>query len=1045
MPENLGSANLEFRVDLEKFQGDLKAALSLVKQTLSEMKQGLNINVDNINFEPLKNDLKSLPSLADNVKDSVNNSLNSFAKFEIITGVINQVKAAFGELKSYVMDLGKEYADAELVQNKLQAGLERIGAGDFYNTLIKQAEDLHKITPFDDQDITNMQAMMTTFDGISGALIERLTPSMLNLASAFSRAGDTGMNLQNLAIMIGKSGATEMSGALQRVGIVMDETTKSMWKTYTAAERFAAMETLLANNSSITAEAFGKTLAGQIEITKNAFGDIKEYLGKAFAPVILEICKAVQGLAEWFGTLSPAIQTTIGLIGALAIAAVALIPILSALNIELGGLPIIIGAVIAAIGGIAIYISENIDSIRAWVTSMAGGEDAINNLKQTISTLWEGLKDLWSFVVDEFSGAWDELKTNMSGVIDMFKGSGDGGSVLLDVLKDLAKNGFELLKVIVNTAIEAFLKINKIITDLIIQNPQILEALKVLGGVGFAGVIWYANAVIDVFKTLIGWASNVANAVIAVAKALNTLSDISIDDIIFNPSRWRAHMDQIEGDINRIGNAFRNQDKDSKGGKFEDPVRQALTGAETATNENNTQPPGGGQKKKKGSGKDKEELDALKELTAEYDSQVKIMDEQLKRGDASVAQMNELLTKYREQLDILIPTLTKADDIRKANEKIESLKTKQLELEKSLSDEQKKAEKDRNALISDVDKFLEKRQAKVLHGIDKETADIELAYKEMERKVTESKVSEDEKKFQSEKLLNEKTKELSLARIESQKSLDEELKSITLKNSNDEYAIAKDNIEKKYQKEKERIVSTYAESVSRSDLLKQKDLERIKEVAKIETESNKVLKGILTNGFSDAISQIENSFSNMWNSVFGEARSIFQIFIKDVTAELTKLAASKFFESIGNFLLPGISSIFGFLFDGGGYTGDGDPKEPAGIVHKKEYVVGEKGTAFTANRYWLDIMNKGNDIGKYFANATAGFNLQVPVLDIPASFGSPSGSKSIVVNPGISLQVNSNRITGLSDSEWNQIVDEMIPKISEGLRRINKDTLDGTI
>lgn len=1050
MADNLGSASLELRVDLEKFQAELRSALSMVKQTLTEMKQGLNINVDNVNFDPIKDGLKSLPPIADNVKDSVNSTLNSFAKFELITGVINQVKGAVGELKNYVMGLGKEYADTELVQTKLESGLKRIGDGDYFERLKKQADDLHKITPFDDNDITNMQSMMTTFDGISGATIEKLTPAMLDLSSAFARAGDTGMNLQQLAIMIGKSGATEMSGALQKVGIVMDETTKSMWGTMTAAERFSAMEQILSNNTNITAEAFGKTLAGQIGIAEIAFGDIKEAIGKAFAPLIMEVSKAIQGLAGWFGELSPTIQMVIGLIGGMAIAAVALIPILSALNISLGGLPIIIGAVVAAVAGIAIYISENIDSIKAWVTEMAGGEEAVNNFTNTISGLWDGLKELWSFIVGELSGAWEEIKTNMGGVIDQFKGGTEMSGSLLDGLKTLATTGFEVLKNVIHTVIEAWLKINRAMTDFYAKNPEIVNALKFLAETGFGAAIGQAKFLINVFGTLIDWAGRVGSALIEVGRAIKALADINLADIILNPASFQANINKIITSVENVGNSFKsNTQTIANKFDYEAPIGPGINDARGGTivqQKDKTTPPGGGNKKDGGSkDSNKEELDALKDVTAEYDHQVKLMDDKIKLGEASVDQMSALLSEYRDELTSILDSLTKTEDRRKAEEKIADLKVKQTELEKKYAEEITKAEVDKNKLIGEVDKFVDKRRAKVMDGIFKETADIELQYAGMEDKILASKLSDMDKQAQIERLNFEKSQELTNAKLNSEKSGLDELRTMKQRNNEDEYALAVDITNKKFEKEKERILKNYAEGKLRSEMLAALEIAHTKEVANIQTEAQKNVTSALQSGFQAVQSIIGNGFRNMWQEVFGEANSLFEMFIVNVIEKLTEIAASAFFtliiKTVSGFFTGGASAAFA----DGGYTGSGDPREIAGVVHKDEVVVSSNALKNPGTRQMAELLNQGKSVGELIQSIMPSTNtLGMMIPDSGIVTGTVSKGNTFNLNIG-GVNSSVHKLSGLTEQDWIGVVDEMMPEIAKGLHRVGKEILDTSL
>lgn len=68
-------------------------------------------------------------------------------------------------------------------------------------------------------------------------------------------------------------------------------------------------------------------------------------------------------------------------------------------------------------------------------------------------------------------------------------------------------------------------------------------------------------------------------------------------------------------------------------------------------------------------------------------------------------------------------------------------------------------------------------------------------------------------------------------------------------------------------------------------------------------------------------------------------------------------------------LIAGIASIKAAFYDGG-YTGDGDPKDTAGIVHKKEFVMPAHITADPENRRVLEAMYAGTYKPQEFATPT---------------------------------------------------------------------------
>jgi len=1102
MAENLGNANLELRVDLEKFSNELKTALSMVKQTMVEMKNGLNINVDNVNFAPIKDGLKGVDEAAKDTSKSVEGIdaasgkvITGFAKMEVMRGVLDGVKQAFGELKNYVMNLGNEYADTELVQEKLRMGLERIGAGDYFSKLKQQADELHKITPFDDQDITNMQSILTTFDGISGAAIQNLTPSILNLASAFARAGDTGMDLQQIAIMIGKSGAAEMAGALQRVGIVMSETQKEMWGTMTAAQRFDEMQKILAANSSITAEAFGKTLAGQIKIAENAFGDIKEAIGKAFAPMIIEVSNAIVGLSQLFQKLPEGIQATIGVVVGLGVATLALLPVLTALNIELGGIPIIIGSIVAVGVGLGV-LGASANVTKKSVLDLSGELTSTRNILGELNIIAEYYDAVTignTISSTDFKNSLQAVAQQYPGIISGVDEETGAQKVNLQVLNDLIEAKKEEIRVKeraiqiqqteelgknIEVYTDAQKDYNKLVSeeidlkseliefnqrnysnsekgeqqkayDLNVVNKKHDEVIQKLA-VSTDGADKLRNS----FRDMIITALKVGNVETEIQRLKNsTINNVDATNLLKSAFQNFASpaimsllgLDSAMKKSADLSKLFYEALQLAQAGNFEAAFKKYQEVMEKAKTVPTTiTPPGAGPKGNTGdSGKSKEDDDILKSVTADYDHRLRIMDDEVKLGQKSVQQQKELLGLYQAALENITGSLTKTEDRNKAEEKISDLKIKQADIDKKNSEELKKYDKDRNTIISDVETFVEKRKMKVLEGIAKEVSEIENSYRLMQDRVSQSGISEDDKVFLNEKLNFDKTMELNNLKIQNEKNALDELRQMKNKNIEDEYAMGVDAVNKKYDKEKERIQKTYIEGTSRSNMLKELEIARVKELETIQTDSGKRVTALLQAGFQGVQSIIGNGFNEMWNDVFGEANSLFEMFIKSVIQKLTEIAASAFFvmilRAIGVYGGGGASAAFAT----GGYTGDGNPTDIAGAVHYKEFVINEEGLSVPGNRGFAELMNQGKSIGDMIRNMIP---KQVS-YDMPSYDFSPStsgGSKIINVNIG-DVNTSVHKLTGLGEKDWIDVVDEVIPKIADGLHRIGKEVLDKSL
>lgn len=96
--------------------------------------------------------------------------------------------------------------------------------------------------------------------------------------------------------------------------------------------------------------------------------------------------------------------------------------------------------------------------------------------------------------------------------------------------------------------------------------------------------------------------------------------------------------------------------------------------------------------------------------------------------------------------------------------------------------------------------------------------------------------------------------------------------------------------------------------------------------------------------------QVRGTLSGAFSDLVTGARD-FDSVLQSVLGRLAEMAASRAFDNIlagmgglsgGGGLLGGLLSLFGFA--GGGYTGDGGKFEPAGVVHRGEYVMSKEAT-----------------------------------------------------------------------------------------------------
>jgi len=137
----------------------------------------------------------------------------------------------------------------------------------FYQSTLKQAEALQKLSGIRDQDIERGQKMLMLYENIGNELMPRTTEAMVNLAALMD--GDVRM----AAVDLGKA-MEGQAEALRRVGIVIDE---NVFKQRGALGVLEEIERRVNGQAQSLTEGAGKwTVLGR------AIDDAKESLGRFF-------------------------------------------------------------------------------------------------------------------------------------------------------------------------------------------------------------------------------------------------------------------------------------------------------------------------------------------------------------------------------------------------------------------------------------------------------------------------------------------------------------------------------------------------------------------------------------------------------------------------------------------------------------------------------------------------------------------------------------------------------------------------------------------
>ncbi len=184
------------------------------------------------------------------------------------------------QLPSAIAKSIEAFGQQEMVLQKLSAAV-RANGGDVSEVLpiMRQfASDIQAITTYGDEQVHAMMAMATSM-GVTAGQMDGVMRSAIGLSTALNMDVTTATKAASAAVQ----GKTSM----------LQEYIPALAKCKTEEEKLAQVQKLSASGFA-QAEAAADTLDGKLKQAANAWGDLQEVVGEAFAPTV----KAVAGLIK---------------------------------------------------------------------------------------------------------------------------------------------------------------------------------------------------------------------------------------------------------------------------------------------------------------------------------------------------------------------------------------------------------------------------------------------------------------------------------------------------------------------------------------------------------------------------------------------------------------------------------------------------------------------------------------------------------------------------------------------------------------------------
>ncbi len=187
----------------------------------------------------------------------------------------NMLMAAFSV--HYITNFVKGSIDAYKVQEMAEAKLLTAlgGRKDIMESLTAQASKLQGVTTWGDEKTIEAQAQLAVVLKDNEYAIMKLTPLVQDFATAMN------MDLVSASQLVAKTLGSS-TNALARYGISVEGAVNS-------SARLESMTAALTEKFLGQAKAAGETLSGSMEILKNAWGDVKEEVGRFALTKIIDL------------------------------------------------------------------------------------------------------------------------------------------------------------------------------------------------------------------------------------------------------------------------------------------------------------------------------------------------------------------------------------------------------------------------------------------------------------------------------------------------------------------------------------------------------------------------------------------------------------------------------------------------------------------------------------------------------------------------------------------------------------------------------------
>lgn len=301
----------------------MNSALLICLDSFDEMQKSSGNAIDTESIRTARSQLIDVNSELDKISDGIQNVNSGMGESEAhadnMIGKIAKMAAGYMSVRSsvnFVKDALESALEAQNVNTQLAVSLKNVGLGqDAYDQLTDAAKNYGMYTQ---TAMTAAASEFATYMSDSDA-IESMMGTLTNYMAGMSGGGalDTSQ-VVDYATQLGKVLNGTFDGIAKK-GFTVTDAQKEILETGTDMEKAAVVADIINEAWSGMYECMANTPEGQLVSLQNTINQMKEDVGTALMPVIMELVKMVQAHL-------PTIQKLIGAVGT---AATAIIPILT--------------------------------------------------------------------------------------------------------------------------------------------------------------------------------------------------------------------------------------------------------------------------------------------------------------------------------------------------------------------------------------------------------------------------------------------------------------------------------------------------------------------------------------------------------------------------------------------------------------------------------------------------------------------------------------------------------------------------------------------